>query len=482
VIPNRPAARTALRALFASLLLAVVLGTPLPAQADDALARQYFRQGVDLYDKKQYQPALESFQKAYAEKASPGIKQNIALCLKGLGRPIEAAIAFDEALDEGQGTLKPEVRAAMEQELGELSKIVGTVRLKVISSADQKPVDEVVVTVDGKPLSPAAMRRPVRLEPGIHVFTAHADRLADPPDKKLSILAGSPVDATFELGAPVGTLTIMPSVPDATVHVDGAAVARGTWPLRLPAGKHRVSVAAPGYQTMNAEIVVSPGAVVEYPIKLLHPGDVPPAYEGPVRKPPPAPKSRYLVPTLAYEGQSFRLAPILGERVGGSKRTFTGAAVGARGGYRLWKNFALEVQGEIGQVGATYRIADSSLLESSTRVVHWQFTSGLRFTTGGSFRFTTGLGFGVHGLSVSAQVFPADRLSNSVNMSGSGLSASGLGDMGMQLDVGAIFLEAVGFVDVHGVGAVREDATNQRMFLSSPSTRAGVRIGLGIPF
>ncbi|MEA2748264.1 MAG: hypothetical protein QOI41_2407, partial [Myxococcales bacterium] len=119
------------------------------AHADEAAARAHFRKGVDLYDRKQYAAALESFRAAYAEKPSAGIKQNIGLSLKGLGQPIDAATAFDEALDEGEGTLKPEVRAAMEQELAALSKVVATVRLKVISAADKQPIENVVVTVDG---------------------------------------------------------------------------------------------------------------------------------------------------------------------------------------------------------------------------------------------------------------------------------------------------------------------------------------------
>ena len=475
------------RSRFASLLVAMALLVHgEPARGDDALARQYFKHGVDLYDKKQYQPALESFQKAYAEKTSPGIKQNIALCLKGLGRPIEAAVAFDEALDEGQGTLKPEVRAAMEHELVELSKILATVRLKVVSSADRTPLEGAVVSVDGKPLSAAQLRRPIRLEPGIHVFTAHADKLADPPEKKLSILAGSPVDATFEIGpppsAPPGTLTIRPNIVDAVVEVDGAAVASGAWPLRLPAGKHRVTVSAPGYTRVTAEVVVSSDAAVEYPITLTRPGAVLP-YD-PERPKPTAPlKKRYLVPGLAYAGQSLRVAPIMGERIGGSKRNFTGGSLAVRGGYRLGKNFAVELMGEVGQVGATYTISDTTKGESSTKVIHWQLTPGLRFSTPGGIRFISGMGVGLHGQSVDADIVTTEAATTSTRgVKGSGVSASWLGDIGIQFDVGSLFLEGVGFLDVHGVGTTRDDVTNQRIFLSSPSTRAGIRVGLGIPF
>ncbi len=494
MIPTRPARSpllivrvvgSASRALVASLLAASLVATSLPAHADDAGARQYFRQGVDLYDKKQYRAALESFQKAYAEKPSPGIKQNVALCLKGLGRPVAAATAFDEALDEGQGTLKPDVRAAIEIELGELSKIVGTVRLTFISASDKKALEDAVfvVSVDGTPLSAAAVGRPVRLEPGIHVFSAHAEWFDDPPQKRLSILAGSPVDATFEIGAPLGKLTIVPSVPDAAVQIDGSkSIASREWPVRLPTGMHRVSVSAPGYQTTNTEVVVSPRATAEYSIPLSRPGDGPPVYEGPVVKAAPAPKNRYAVPMVAYEGQSLRLSPVLGERAGGSKRAFTGASVGLRGGYRVSKSFALELHGEVGQIGATYALP-SAATESNTRVIEWQLTPGLRFATGGNTRFTTGMGVGIHGLSVTSELNTTDGSKNSVaTLKGNGFAGSWLIDLGMQVDVSSIFLEGVVFADLHGVGTTRDDSTNQRMLLSSPSTRFGIRVGVGIPF
>ena len=475
------------RSRLASLLVALALLTHgARAHADSALAREYFKRGVDLYDKKQYQPALESFQKAYAEKTTPGIKQNIALCLEGLGRPVEAATAFDEALDEGQGTLKPAVRAAMEKELVELSKILATVRLQVVSSTDQKAIETAVVSVDGKPLSAAALRRPIRLEPGIHVFTAHADKLADPPEKKLSILAGSPVDATFAIGAPAGPppglLTVRPNVVDAVVEIDSAVVAVDAWPLRLPAGKHKLVVTAPGYSPLVTEVVVSSDASAEYPITMMRPGAVP-RYDPPSSKPSAQLKPRYLVPGLAYGGQSLRVSPAFGERSGGSKRNFTGGSLSVRGGYRLGKNFALELHGEVGQVGSTYTISETTNGESSTKVIHWQLTPGVRFSTPGGIRFIGGMGVGLHGQVVDASIVTTEGTTTATrNAKGSGVSASWLGDIGLQFDIGSLFIEGAGFLDVHGVGTTRDDTTNQRIFLSSPSTRAGIRVGLGIPF
>ncbi len=154
-----------------------------------------------------------------------------------------------------------------------------------------------------------------------------------------------------------------------------------------------------------------------------------------------------------------------------------------RGGYRLGKNFALELHGEVGQVGSTYTITEATKGESSTKVIHWQLTPGLRFSTPGGIRFIGAMGVGLHGQVVDASIVTTEgTVTATRNVKGSGVSASWLGEVGIQFDVGPLFIEGTGFLDVHGVGTTRDDATNQRLFLSSPSTRSGIRLGLGIPF
>ena len=197
-------------ALVAVVLVAlsVVLLAPRPALADEAAARAHFKKGIDLYDKRQYAEALAAFQDAYNEKPSAGIKQNVALSLKGMNRLAEAATAFDEALDEGKDTLKPETRGAIERELAELSRSVATVKLSVVTE-DRTPLDDAVIAIQPaapvglkpQPLAAGAHRRPIRLMPGIYTFTAHAPGYPDPPEKKLALVTGQPVDATFVMRA-----------------------------------------------------------------------------------------------------------------------------------------------------------------------------------------------------------------------------------------------------------------------------------------
>jgi hypothetical protein len=320
------------------------------------------------------------------------------------------------------------------------------------------------------------------------VFTAHHENLADPPEKRLSILAGAPVDATFELGtqpAPPGTLTVKPNVANAAVQVDGREARLGGWAGQLSEGSHRITVGAPGFQTTSVIVSISSGTVVEYPINLIPSNELSPGYM-PTPRPAPLPeqKARYLVPMIAYEGQSLRLASILGDErsSGGTKRQFTGVAFGMRAGYRLSRVLAVELYGDVGQLSGSYAIS-SGAEESRVRVVHWQVAPMLRFATAGVVRFTVATGIGAHGLSVEADINRgAGTAATSRSRNGSGVAASWLVDLGMQLDVGRLFLEAVAFFDMHGVGTTRDDATNERMFLSSPGTRAGLRAGLGIPF
>lgn len=470
-----------LRSLLVAATLAALTLPPSLAHADEEAARAHFRKGVALYDKKQYAEALEAFKAAYAEKPSAGIKQNIALSLKGLGRSVEAATAFDEALDEGEGTLKPETRAAMQRELADLEKVVATVRLKVVD-AEGKPLDGAIVSVDGAALPPAAARRPIRLAQGIHVLTAHVEGLPDPPAKKLALVLGQPVDATFVIAraqsAGESTLTVEANVEDAVIRLDGVDVGRGKWSGKLPAGSHQLEVSAPDYRTSTIDVTVPSGASIDYPVVLTKVGEAPGPYDHADRK-PVKPKNLYIVPTLALQGASYRLSAVLDEPPSGTRRGFFGAAVGVRGGYRLTKVISGELLAEVGTLTAKYKVKETDALEATTAIAHWQLTPMLRVSTIGRFRFVAGTGFGVHGEAVNAKLV---RGPQTVEKKGSGVGLSWLIDAGAQIDAGPIFLEGALFFDVHGVGAVRDRETDERFLQASPATRIGFRLGLGIPF
>lgn len=471
------------RASLLAAAMAAVLFAASDARADEEAARAAFKKGVELYDRKSYAEALQAFQTAYAEKPSAGIKQNIALCLEALGRSVEAARAFDEALDEGGDALKPATRAAIERKLEDLDKIVATVHLKVLG-ADNKPLESAVVSVDGAPLPPGALRRPIRLAQGIHTFTAHVEGFPDPPSKKLALLLGQPVDATFVIAAAgeagaASTLEVRANVEDAVIRIDGVDVGHGTWSGKVPPGSHQLEVSAPDYRTAIIDVTVpSSATAIEYPIVLTKIGEAPGAYDHVDRK-PPREKKLYIVPTLALDGASYRLSAVLDEPPSGTRRAFAGAALGVRAGYRFTKVVAAELHAEAGVLASKYKVKDTDPLEAKTNVGHWQLTPMIRLTTPGRVRFTAGTGFGVHGATVDAKLV---RGPTTVDKKGSGVGLSWLLDAGGQLDAGPLFIEGVIFLDIHGVGAVRDRESDERLLQASPGARVGARIGLGIPF
>lgn len=461
--------------------LAVLFGLWLAAgsaAADDAVARQEFRRGVELYDRKQYAEALEAFRAAYREKPSAIIKQNIGLSFRGLGKPVEAATAFDEALDEGRDTLAPETRQAIEREVAELARSIATLEVKVVGAADRRAIPGAKISVDGAHVASGGAR-PIRLSPGIHVVTAHVDGYGDPPEKKLALVAGSPVDVTFEMGAPVGTVSIRPSVEGCVIRVDGVEVGRGAWSGKLTAGVHRVEVVAPDYLTMVAEISVTTGAVVDYPIAMRRPGEAPPAYELPKREVPVPMKRWYVVVMGAVDGQNLELGEIAGEPPGGTLRDMRGGAGGARLGYRLSRFFALEAHAEAGGLVATYRVRATDARDTEALATHGQLTPALRFSTVGHVRFTAATGVGVHGTTLAVRVPDG---ANTTTRKGTKVSGSWLLDFGAQVDAGPVNLEGVIFFDVNGSAGVRDGASDERMVLSSTAARVGLRLGVGFAF
>ncbi len=453
--------------LFSFLLL-----LPAAARADDAAAREHFKKGVDLYDKRQYEAALPEFRAAYAEKPSAGIKQNIGLCLKALGRRVEAARTFDEALDEGRSTLKPETQAAIQRELGELSKQVATLDAHFISG--DRALEGATLIVDGAKLPPGAERRPVRLEPGTHTFDAHVDGYGDPPQKKLALLAGSPLDVTFEF-ASGGSITIRPSSPQADVVVDGRPVSRGTWAGTLPPGKHHVEVSAEGLLPVAVDVQITNGANVDLPIAMRAPGEMPDAYDAPNRKPPER-KRFYVDGMLAVDTQLAKVPRPGAGALDVHHQQMGGAAIGLEGGYRASKLFSLALHVEVGGLGDTTDV--------KTKMTHWQITPLARFNSDGKkTRFVAGAGLGLHGIAVEED--PVDAKASATfgpTRKGSAVTASLLLDAGVQFDIGPAFIEPAGFFDFHGVGTVRDDQTQVRMLEDSPGLRWGLRIAIGVGF
>jgi hypothetical protein len=329
--------------------------------------------------------------------------------------------------------------------------------------------------------------------PGLYTVSAHVDGYPDPPVKKLALVSGPPVDVTFVVGpngaaAPIlpgeqGTLTVHASRADAGIRVDGVEVGRETWTGPVAAGSHHVEVGAPGWKTTTADVDVAAGAKVDLPVKLLAAADVPGEYMAP-SLPPPKRRRIYAVLQGSLDGTQYRLSPATGETSpDGTKRNTGGASVGARFGLGLGRNVALELQSDFGGTGGTYHLRDTDTVDTKLRIFHWQLTPGIRLSSTGPVRFTTGMGFGIHGLSATLTEPTSPDPNSVVTRKANGTAFSWFFDLGLQFDAGPVFFETLLFLDTHGVGPVRDEAPPYDRFLfSSPATRGGLRLGLGVPF
>src|SRR5262245_64846875 len=132
----------------ATLLLAV-LGAVLAGRAAAAAgggakseAQALLSQSADLYDRGDYEAALEKFSAAYRIFPSPKLWFNIGQANRDLGRPVEAVEAFDRFLRDATDAPAGTVTEAR-QSAAELKKKLGRIEIDCAT-------DGAEITVDGK--------------------------------------------------------------------------------------------------------------------------------------------------------------------------------------------------------------------------------------------------------------------------------------------------------------------------------------------
>ena len=179
----------------ATLVLAAFLSTTLPhvawAQQDDPVtqqARARFKEGVDFYDKGQYENARLAFLQAYALKKHPAVLLNLAQSSAKAGHPLEAAKYFQQFLKESTSA-SPAQRSDAEAGLSEVRQKIGRIEIVAPAGSD--------ITLDEKDrLGTAPFADPIDVEPGSHSLRAGNETV------RVTANAGQKVTAKF--GGPVG--------------------------------------------------------------------------------------------------------------------------------------------------------------------------------------------------------------------------------------------------------------------------------------
>jgi hypothetical protein len=197
---------------IAAAVLVAFLSSSVPHRAaaqDDPVtmqARARFKEGVDFYDKGQYENARLAFLQAYALKKHPAVLLNLAQSSAKAGHPLEAAKYFQQFLKESTSA-SPAQRTDAENGLAEVRQKLG--RIEIIAQAGTE------ITLDEKDrLGTAPFGEPIDVEPGPHSLRSSNETV------RVSANAGQKVQARFGGGVqpvvPAPVPTPGPSTPAPT--------------------------------------------------------------------------------------------------------------------------------------------------------------------------------------------------------------------------------------------------------------------------
>jgi hypothetical protein len=175
---------------------------PAYAQADDPTtkaARARFQEGVDFYDKGQFENARASFLQAYALRKHPAVLLNLAQsCLKS-NHTLEAARYFTQYLRESTAITAGQ-RNDAEKGLVEARMKLGRMMVDAPSGSE--------IFVDDDRIGVTPLRDPVDIEPGSHVVKA---RGRTDESITVSATAGQTVTARFGASNPPPVVAAVPA-------------------------------------------------------------------------------------------------------------------------------------------------------------------------------------------------------------------------------------------------------------------------------
>lgn len=172
----------------AAAVLLAFLSSSVPHRAeaqDDPVtiqARARFKEGVDFYDKGQYENARLAFLQAYALKKHPAVLLNLAQSSAKAGHPLEAAKYFQQFIKESTSA-SPAQRTDAENGLAEVRQKLG--RIEIVAQAGTE------ITLDEKERLGTAPLDAIDVEPGSHTLRSSTETV------RVTANAGQKVQARF---------------------------------------------------------------------------------------------------------------------------------------------------------------------------------------------------------------------------------------------------------------------------------------------
>jgi hypothetical protein len=185
------------------------------------MARDLFRQGVEIADHAQWPDARDRFERAYQLRRTPVIAFNLATACVHLGLLVEAVERFEEVRrDEATHA---DARAASEQQLAALRPRLARLTVRVTGARAGA-----TFALDERPLPDALVGVTAPADPGHHVVVASRGG-AEVARGECDVAEAAAAEVTIDVPAPLPT-------PGEVARHDGAAgPPTGTGPHVVPA-------------------------------------------------------------------------------------------------------------------------------------------------------------------------------------------------------------------------------------------------------
>lgn len=197
-------------ALAAGLMVASPSFARPDSDRDRAAARSAADAGADAFDQAQYERAIELFERAEQLVHAPTHVLFIARSLAKLGRLVEAHEAYMKILNEQLAADAPKAfksaRSQAEDEVGSvearLAHVTVTVRGQGATTA--------ALHIDQADVPSAEQGIPIPMDPGVHVFSAHAGELQS-DERTLTLREGGKVSVELTLHDPAASVAETPT-------------------------------------------------------------------------------------------------------------------------------------------------------------------------------------------------------------------------------------------------------------------------------
>jgi hypothetical protein len=244
------------RIVLASLLLAASVQAAEPSRQQQEEARQLFEQGKEAISAGRFAEAREMFQRSNELVPKASAAFNLAVALRGMGRPKESREVLVRLLRGDFGKLPDDRRQQVQKLADEARRDVSTLTVVARGAA------QIELRVDGVRIGDLRPNLPLTLElnPGERVVTFTA-KLRDPVERRVTLAPGKSARLSVELplsrAGRRATLVVLAKEPSHEVEIVGVGRGRGRLQRKLDPGDYRVRVISPS-GTRETQVSLQP--------------------------------------------------------------------------------------------------------------------------------------------------------------------------------------------------------------------------------